>query len=234
MSRVDQLIEKYSIPNFTNRIKSKYYKEGFVQLMFPISENSLTLSKDGILFYCYNGIIQENNYTNHPKRFLFPYSNLPIHEDELGVFINQLLKLDQIYLSIYLEQGKYKFITRRVYQENKKIYLESVTPLTKKEEIYSTKSKWKEELNKQLIEGNLICLLNENGKIINSDEEFSLSGLAISEKDGKLSASIYNLKSLEDNQVLIEKEKLLLEKQKGQDNPYLGYNVEPPITGKRK
>lgn len=69
MSRVDRLIEKYSSPNFINKIKSNYYKEGLVQLMVPISENSLTLSKDEILFYCHKGIIQENNYISHPKRF---------------------------------------------------------------------------------------------------------------------------------------------------------------------
>lgn len=232
MRKIDY--SKYDKENLVHRIHSKYYKDDLVQIMFPITENCTILSKEGILFRFYNGLMQENNYINHPKRFLFPYADIPIHEEKMGVFVNQLLKLDQSYLAIYFANGKYEFTERILYQENKKIYLETNKPLREKKKQYSTYNEIKERLEKSLLEGRFVCFLNEDGELSNLDIEIDLplSGVVIYEQDDKLNVTIYNLKILEANQILIEQENLLLgnpKKEKVDDNDY---TIEPSITGK--
>lgn len=217
------------------KIHPKYCKDNLVQLMIPITENCTIISKNTILFNSFNGFIHENNYINHPKRFLFPYADVPIHEDENGLFANQLLEVNQSYLSIYFINQEYKFIERIIYQKNKKTYLETNEPLREKKKQYSNYIEIEDKLRKALIEGKFVYFLNGGGDLLNLDIEVGLplSGIAIYEQGGKLNVTLYNLEILENNQILIEQENILLGSSKKENLDQYDDLLEPLIQKKR-
>ena len=108
-----------------NKIDLKYYKDGLVQVMCPITENCTCVGKGGIQFHSNDGTIFQNDYPSHPKRNLFPFSEQPIHEDSNGCFSNQLFELNQSYLFIYSSSEYPRFVERYLSLQNGEVYLQT-------------------------------------------------------------------------------------------------------------
>ncbi|MDE5587149.1 MAG: hypothetical protein K2I72_02110 [Bacilli bacterium] len=192
-----------------NKIDLKYYKDGLVQVMCPITENCTCVGKGGIQFHSNDGTIFQNDYLSHPKRNLFPFSEQPVHEDENGCFTNQLFELNQSYLFIYSDFELPRFVERYLSSQNGEVYLQT--------EELSIGSKTKEELDKEsfqeklkyiVTESNFAFFLDSDGCLepINEKEleaDIPLSGIFVYGKDSKIEASVYQM-TLEEDQMIVE------------------------------
>ena len=87
------------------RIKKEYVGSDCIQIMIPY-RNSLTLFNKNMMLYHYqkDSPIYINEYLNDERNENFPYHNIPIHFEKIGlkkyIFTNQLLNFDEPYIRI--------------------------------------------------------------------------------------------------------------------------------------
>ena len=80
-------------------IDKKYCIDNFVQLMPHTDDCQLIMSTDEIIFLKVDNNILINKYKNHPKRYLFPYSDFEKHNTESSTNYNQLFEYNKMYLN---------------------------------------------------------------------------------------------------------------------------------------
>lgn len=221
------------------KIDLKYYKDGLVQVMCPITENCTYVGKDGIQFHSNDGIIIQNDYLSHSKRKLFPFSEQPIHEDENGCFSNQLFELDQAYLFIYSDFESPRFIERYFSFQNGEVYVQL--------EELSMSSKKKEKMDKEVLKENLkqlaekskfLFFLDFDGDITSisgqeAEMDIPLSGIFVYEKDAKIEIFVYQM-TLEENQITVELSKVEHHEFNNGSLQAEAFTIEPNINGYKK
>lgn len=221
------------------KIDLKYYKDGLVQLMCPMTNNCTYVGTNGIKFHSEDGIMIQNDYLSHPKRNLFPFSEQPTHEDEHGSFSNQLFELEQPYLFIYCDFETPEFLERYFSLKNEEVYLQT--------EELSMGTKTKEKLDKETLleklmqlarESKFLFFLDFDGSItsIGGQEvevDIPLSGILVYGKGSNVEAFVYQMAS-EENQITIEMSKVEHSKFKDDTLQAETFTIEPDIHGYKK
>lgn len=178
-----------------HKIDSKYFIDDLVQVMIPVSNNCAFFGPNGIQFYSVNGNILKNEYTENSKSNLFPFHDLPIHEDKYGIFSNQLFELEKQYLSIHTINSEYKFRSDYYFKKDGIIYSNSgeiIDFKTTKNEKISLDEFIQNLCNKNC---DYFYIIDKHGKLheFNQDIEDDLpySGVIVSGNSETIEATIY-------------------------------------------
>lgn len=221
------------------KIESKYYQKNQIQIMIPICQNCTFLGPNGIQFHTWNGQILINDYLEHPNRSLFPFHETPIHEDEHGMFSNQLFDLNKSYLGIYNTEEGYQFRYNYFFKENNILYMETETSvfLGKTKERKLTEEDLEKTLKQTLSRYSLFCILDKDGELHafhkhDTSIDIPLEGIWIYGDNSNLNASFYSAQVLEDDQILFSQQNIIFNREKYSEIENSDYTIEPDIKRK--
>lgn len=175
----EENLDMKKVNKVVQRIKSHYAGNDCVQVMAAYKDNLTILSKDGISYYQEkNTDFYINKYLNDDRRYRFPYSNIPTHDENIGFFnryhfTNQLLNYQQPYIRI----GDGIIIESYAIKENDEAFLinelleaDKDTAIMTREEVDEIFEESKDDEGKKYI-------LDLNGVI-----DFNKEGIASEEK----------------------------------------------------
>ena len=175
----EENLDMKKVNKVVQRIKSHYTGNDCVQVMAAYKDNLTILSKDGISYYQEkNTDFYINKYLNDDRRYQFPYSNIPTHDENIGFFnryhfTNQLLNYQQPYIRI----GDGIIIESYAIKENDEAFLinelleaDKDTAIMTREEVDEIFEESKDDEGKKYI-------LDLNGVI-----DFNKEGIASEEK----------------------------------------------------
>lgn len=175
----EENLDMKKVNKVVQRIKSHYTGNDCVQVMAAYKDNLTILSKDGISYYQEkNTDFYINKYLNDDRRYQFPYSNIPTHDENIGFFnryhfTNQLLNYQQPYIRI----GDGIIIESYAIKENNEAFLinelleaDKDTAIMTREEVDEIFEESKDDEGKKYI-------LDLNGVI-----DFNKEGIASEEK----------------------------------------------------
>lgn len=218
----------------TNKIDNKYYKENVVQLMLPISMNCIFVGPDGIKFQYDYGDILIDDYIRDSRKNNFPYHDTPIHEDNLGVFANQLFKLNKTYLAIYPKQ-EHRFRRDYFFEYDNQIYVNSDGDLKLIEQspMQISLEELKRKFDSLLSDNKFVCFLNDDGKLYICDKskidfDVPLSGILLFGNGEELQAYLYKM-IIDKEQITVNSSKLDLTPNKQVNLENYSTFVEPSI-----
>ncbi len=223
----------------TDIIDNQYFIEGEIQLMLPITDHCTFIGANGIKLHIQYGNIFINDYIRHPKRHLFPYSDIPTHEGDYGTLANQLFQLDQTYLEIYTAGGLHQYRTDTFYQINGTVYHDSEikeNDLMETKEIKMTKEEVQERFLNILKSSQFLCIVDEEGTLHeyhkNSlDFDIPYSGVFVFGDGKELTASEYRMRE-HGTQVIVKSSSIPLSSSIARDVENAKYVEEPTIHGK--
>lgn len=150
-------------------IKEEYCKENLVQLIPYSDVCQLIIDKDEILLLKDGNNILINKYANHPKRFLFPYSDKEINYDYDNKRYTQLFEYNKIYLNFRssvsgasLHKNYFFKGTKRALYLNETLSLDDRNLL--KDERYLTREETEKFFDSEQYDS--MYILDKNGNII--------------------------------------------------------------------
>lgn len=96
---------KSKVINVVNKIPSYYVSSDCVQDMISYKGAITMFGPDGIMYHDDgNSIIMANKYIEDERRTRFPYSNIPVHYERVGLqkrtYTNQILDFEKPYIAI--------------------------------------------------------------------------------------------------------------------------------------
>lgn len=158
-----------------------------------------------------------NNYLQNPLRYVFPYAECPMHEDQYGIFVNQLYKLNKEYLSIYSINNEQQFRKDYFFKKGNTIYDEEETPVPLMPSEYKEISltELQSEIQKAILKFTFIYIVDNTGilhELKKENTEFFIpyAGTFICQENTKLQATKYCLQMLDEQKIAIVLQKLIL------------------------
>lgn len=126
-------------------IDSKYCKDNLVQLMPYTDECQLIMDTDEILLLKIGDEVLINKYTNHPSRYLFPYSDK--EKNSISPYsdsYNQLFEYNKLYLNFRCSTRGYSFHKNYFFKgTNKALYVNESLEVNERnaveDEVYLTR-----------------------------------------------------------------------------------------------
>lgn len=217
-------------------IDNKYYQSERVQLMLPISCNCIFFGPEGEKFQCSYGEVLIDDYINDPKRKLFPFCDSPMHEDDKGVFVNQLFELNRQYLEVWFDGKDYQFRSDSFFQEDETIYNYFDTELemeTQKIQEMSLET-LQEKFLTLLQTSTFLSIIDDNGEFHKYQKnlvecDIPLSGVGVFGNGDTLNAFIYELK-ISNEQVSIKTQKLKFKERSQESLENCSHTPEPVIN----
>lgn len=180
-----------------HKIDSKYFIDGLVQVMIPVTDNCILIGPNGIQFNSKNGKILKNEYLENSKSHVFPFYDTPIHSDEHGTFSNQLFELNKQYLSIYKINDKYKFRSEYFFMKDGIIYSTGGAILDFENINSERVSLDNFRQNLYEINSDYLYVIDNNGKIQefsnNINKGLPSSGVVIYGNNNTINLMIYNI-----------------------------------------
>lgn len=219
-----------------NIIDDKYYQKGKVQLMLPVSSNCIFFGPEGEKFQSNYGEILMDDYINDPKRKLFPFYDLPMHENDNGVFVNQLFELNKQYLEVWFDGKNYQFRSDSFFQEDETIYnyfdteLEMESQKTQEMSLETLQEKFQNLLQTNTF----LSIIDDDGELHKYENnlvecDIPLSGVSVFGNGDTLNVFIYELK-ISNEQVSIKTQKLKFKDGRNESLENCLPNPEPVIN----
>lgn len=198
-----------------NIVDNKYYYSGKVQIMLPVSNSTTFVGPDGIKFHSNFGTVILDDYINDPLKNKFPYNDVPMHKDDLGVFANQLFQLEKQYLAVYYDGDEYKFRTDYFFLNGDKVYDDlNVVDSFEEEKVENLQKEMIREKFLNFIYNNkFVAIIDMEGELheyrsIQFKFEMPLSGLLLVGDESTVNAYVYEV-TIAGNVATIKSKKLL-------------------------